>query len=246
MFLAFQTRDDLVGIFGHVLVDVLALLVVLIDMLGLAQCLVNVFLHEQVHAFLTVLHTSGGIDARSNLEDDVAHRDVAAAESTDVDDGFQAHTGILIENLQSVESENAVLINHRYHIGGNAHGAEVQQRNKPGEGNTIVLGKSLHKLEAHTATTELLERIGIVVALGVKNGHCGRHLLVGYMVVADDEVNTQRLGIGNFLDCLDATVKDDHQFHTCPMGIVQPFATDAVALIVAIRDIIVYIGIELL
>ena len=228
------------------LVDVLALLVVFIDMLGLAQSLVDVFLHEQVHAFLTVLHTSGGVDTWSNLEDDVAHGDVAAAESTDVDDGFQTHTGILIENLQAMEGEDTVLIDHRHHVGGNAHGTEVQQRNQPREGNAIVLGKSLHEFEAHPATTKLFERIRVVGALGVEDGHSGRHLLIGHMVVADDEVDTQRLGIGDLLDSLYAAVKNDHQFHACPLGILQSLATDAVALIVAIRDIIVYIGIELL
>lgn len=114
------------------------------------------------------------------------------------------------------------------------------------KGMPLFLAKACIRLEAHTATTKLFERIRVVGALGVEDGHSGRHLLIGHMVVADDEVDTQRLGIGDLLDSLYAAVKNDHQFHACPLGILQSFATDAVALIVAIRDIIVYIGIELL
>ena len=73
MALALQLRDDTVRLLRHLLVDVLALLVVLVDVLCLGERMREVFLHEQVYALASVLHTSRRIDARTYLEHDVAH-----------------------------------------------------------------------------------------------------------------------------------------------------------------------------
>ena len=77
MALVFKFRHDYIGFFRHLLVNILALLVVFVDMLSLAQGCRKIFLHKQVYALFTILHTSGSIDARSNLEHNIAHRQFA-------------------------------------------------------------------------------------------------------------------------------------------------------------------------
>lgn len=125
--LALYPRHNLVGFLGHLLVDVFPLLVVFVDVAGLVHGAVEVLLHEQVHALLAILHTARGIDSRPYLEDDVAHGNLPATEPADVDDGLQAHAGVLVELLESVVGQDTVLVDDGHEVGGNAHGAEVEE-----------------------------------------------------------------------------------------------------------------------
>ena len=215
-------------------------------MAGLVHGAVEVLLHEQVHALLAILHTARGIDSRPYLEDDVAHGNLPAAEPADVDDGLQAHAGVLVELLESVVGQDTVLVDDGHEVSGNAHGAEVEEGDESREGNAIVLGKGLHELEAHATAAEMLEGVGVVLPLGVEDSHGIGQLVIGVVVVADDEVDAKALGIVYHLVGLDATVEDDDELHTRLMGKVYPLLAHAVALVVAVGDIIVDIGIELL
>ena len=114
------------------------------------------------------------------------------------------------------------------------------------ERNAVVLGKGLHELEAHAATAKMLEGVGVILALGVEDGHGRRHHLVGHMMVADNKVYALFLRIGYLLDGLDAAIEDDNKFHTSLLGIVYSFLTHTISLIVAVRDIIFNVGIETL
>ena len=145
-----------------------------------------------------------------------------------------------------MEGKDTVLLRHRHDVGGDAHRTKVEQGNEAREGDAVVLGKGLHQLESHSATTEVLERIGVVLALGIEDGHGIRHHVVGHVMVADNKINTYALGISNLLDGLDATVEDDNQFHTRLFGIFQSFLADAIPLVVTVGDIVVNVGIELL
>ena len=97
MALAFQFRHDLVCLFRHLLVNVLSQLVIFVDMLGCLLCGVEILLHQQVNRLFTVLHSSRRIDARTDFEDDVTHRNLAVAKPTDVDDSFQTGTWVLVQ-----------------------------------------------------------------------------------------------------------------------------------------------------
>ena len=55
--------------------------------------------------------------------------------------------------------------------------------------------------------------IVIIGAFGIKNGHSGRHFFIGYMMVAYNEVDAQRLGVSYFVDSLYSAVKNDNQFY---------------------------------
>ena len=166
--------------------------------------------HQKVYAHLAVLHASGRIDARTNFEDDVAHGEFSAVESADVDDGFQTDARVGVELFQSMESQDAVLVGHRHDVGGDAHGTEVEQRDKSGEWDAIVLGERLHELESHAAAAEVLEWEGVVGTFRVEYGHGWWHHVVGHVMVADDEVDAKAFGILNLLDCLDAAVEYDN------------------------------------
>ena len=112
------------------------------------------------------------------------------------------------------------------------------QRNELREGDAVVLCKRLHELEAHAAAAEVLEGIGGVSTLWIERGHGTGQLIVGHMVVADDEIYSHLLGACYFLDGFDAAVEYDDELYTCLSGMVQSFLADAIAFFVAVGDIV--------
>ena len=89
-----KALHDAVRLVCHLLVQVLALVIVGVDLQGHAVCTVRVALHEQRHGLATVLYAAAGIDARTYLEDDIVHRHLAFTEAANLDNGLQAHTGV--------------------------------------------------------------------------------------------------------------------------------------------------------
>ena len=202
--------------------------------------------HQQIHAFLAILHTSGGIDSRTNLEDDIAHAQLSAVQTADVDDGFQSDARVGVEQFQAMESQDSVLIYYRHDICSNAHCTEVEQWDKSGERNVVVLGKGLHEFESHAASAEVLEWEWIIRALRVEYSHSGWHHVVGNMMVADDEVYAKAFGIFNLLDGLDAAIEDDDEFHTSFMCKVYSLFAYSIAFVISVGDVVIDVGIELL
>ena len=71
-----QVSYNIVGLLGHGLVQVLASLVVLIDLSGFLQGKREIFFSKQVNSFFPVLDASGGIDAGTYFEYNVTDGDV--------------------------------------------------------------------------------------------------------------------------------------------------------------------------
>ena len=90
MSLVFEFFHNLVGLLGHLLVDILALLVISVDKFRLIKSLLEVFLDKKVNSLLAILHSSRGIDARSHLEDDVAHGYLSSCQSACLDDSLKS------------------------------------------------------------------------------------------------------------------------------------------------------------
>ena len=78
-----------------------------------------------------VLYSARRVDARSYLENDVAHGYLAVVQSADVYYRLQSGARVLVENLQSVIGEYAVLVGHRHYVGCYAYRTQVEQRHEP-------------------------------------------------------------------------------------------------------------------
>ena len=179
------------SLFGHLLVEVLSRLIVKVDASCLFECHRKILFHQQVHSFLTVLHTSRRIDARSDFKDDVVHRQFAVRKSAHFDDSLQSDTRIRVQAAQSVVSQDAVFAHNRHNVRSNAHGTEVEQRSQFVKLNAIALRKSLHKLKSDATARKVGVRVMIVASFRVQNCHGAGQRFVGHMVVADDEVDAQ-------------------------------------------------------
>ena len=66
------------------------------------------------------------------------------------------------------------------------------------------------------------------------------------MVVADDKVDAQLLGVGYLLYGLDAAVQYDDELDIGLLGVFYAFAADSVPLFLTVGDVVVDIGVELL
>ena len=145
-----------------------------------------------------------------------------------------------------MEGQYAVLAVDGYQVGCNAQCTEIEQGNQSREGDAVVFGKGLHEFESYTASRQVVIRVGRVRTLGVEDGHCGWHHVVGNMMVADDEVYAQRLRVRYFVDCLDTAIEHDNQFYTVLCRIVYTLDADAVTFFVTVGDIVLHVGVELL
>ena len=244
--LAFQPLHDEVGFLRHLLVYVLPLFVVFVDVFRLVERHAEVLLHKQVHTLPSVLHPARSIDARADLEYDVAHRERPSVESADVDDSLQSHVWVLVELFQSVVCQYPVLSRHGHDVCRNAHRTEVEQRYEPCKRNAVVLGESLHELESHSASAQMLEGVFVVGPLWVEDGGSRRHLVVRHMMVADDEVDADALGVLYFSYRLDSAVENDNQAYSCLPGVFDALAAHPISLVVAVGNVVVDIGVILL
>ena len=161
------------------------------------------------------------------------------------DDGLESLAGRLIEPLQTVVCQDAVLSSHGYQICGDADGNQVEEGFHPCERNGLAHGVCLYQLESHPATGQIIERVAAVGTFGVENGHCGRKLLVRKVVVADDHVHAEGFGIGYLLHGLYAAVQSYDKRVSVLVAPVDAFIGYAVALVVAVGDIVFDIGVEI-
>ena len=92
----------------------------------------------------------------------------------------------------------------------------------------------------------MLEWEWVIRSFGVEYGHSRWHHVVWNVMVADDEVYAKAFGIFYLLDGLDAAIEDDDEFNTCLLRKVYSLLAYSIALVIAVGDIVVDIGIELL
>ena len=81
--------------------------------------------------------------------------------------------------------------------------------------------------------------------LGVEDGGGGGQGLIRQMVVADDDIDALVLGIADFLHGFDAAVEGDDQGVAVLPGPVDALVGDAVALVVAVGDVVFDVGVEI-
>ena len=91
MTLTFEFLHDLVGLFRHLLVYILTLLIVFINMISLCECFLEIALYQQVNSLSTILHTARGIDTRTYLEDNIAHCNLAFSKTAYLNNRLQTY-----------------------------------------------------------------------------------------------------------------------------------------------------------
>ena len=228
--------------FGDILVEVFTSLVVGIDFHRHFLGQLNIVGNQQIHRFGSRMNTTRSIQTRTNLEHDIADGDFFVVQIANMDNRFQTHAGIGIELLESVISQNTVFVGDGHNIGCDAHSHQIEQRNKLRERNLVVLCKSLHQFEAHATTRQIVVRIGGIGTLGIQHSHRIGQFVIGFVMVADDEVYAFLLGISNFLNSFDTAVEHNHQRKMVVGSKVDALIRNAVTFHIAVGQIIVQIS----
>ena len=66
------------------------------------------------------------------------------------------------------------------------------------------------------------------------------------MMIADNKIYAQFLGISNLVKSLYTTIQDYYQLYSALISIVNPFVAHSVAFVITVGNIIVYIRVKLL
>ena len=134
--------------------------------------------------------------------------------------------------------QDAVLPHHGHKVRGDGHDLQVQQRFQGLEVDVVFLGIALDELEAHAAAAQVVEGIVVVLPLGVQHRHGAGKLVLREVVVANDHVDALAAGVLHLLNGLDAAVQGDKEVDAVVRGPVQAFVRDAVALVIAVGNVV--------
>lgn len=89
-------------------------------------------------------------------------------------------------------------------------------------------------------------RISVPFEFGIKDCDSRRQLVIGDVVVADDEVDSESGGIFYFFNSLYSAIQNNNQFDSGSICLVDSLGRNAISLVIAGRDIIFYVGVEIL
>ncbi len=153
--LILETLDDGIGFIRNFLVQLATFFIILVNAFALLLDHRTVFGEQQLNGFAPVHHSSRGIDARTDLKDNIADSNLLAAQTADIDDALESETRIAVDLLQSVVCQDAVLTRDRNNVRGYADRRQLQQFFQLGEGEFIVDGKRLHELEPHATPRQM-------------------------------------------------------------------------------------------
>ena len=148
---AASALNHLQGLLGNLAVYVLALVVVLVDLFAYLHCRAAVCRLEELDGEAPRFHTAGGVDARTDLEDDVINADVAGLEVGQGNHRQQALARVLVELAETEMGQYPVFPHDGHQVGGDADHQKVEQRNQAVERDVVLGGIGLHELEAHSA-----------------------------------------------------------------------------------------------
>ena len=143
-------------------------------------------------------------------------------------------------------SKDAILAHDGDDVCRNTDGAQIKQGNKLRELNAVADGKSLYEFETNATSTEMLVWISVVKAFGIEDSQGWRQLVARHMMVADYEVDAFFLGVSDFFDSLDAAIQHDNKTNSSFLSIVHTFSRDSISVFVPVRNIVVYVAVELL
>ena len=226
------------GFVGRLGIIITAVLVIGIDLLGEPQSSLCVMTDEQPHRLRAALDSSGGIDTRTYLIDQVADGNRLALNTRYLHDRADALGRHRVQRTQAVESQNTVLARHGHYIRSDGHRQERQEPIDLLHVHAATHGVRLCEFESYAAAAQFLKRIETVGALHIQNRNGIRDRVAWSMMVTDDKIHTDGASIRHLLHRLDAAIQGNDERAALFLGSINTFGRDAVALGVAVGDII--------
>ena len=189
---------------------------------------------QQLRSQLRLLHASGGIDARRQHEADLRGGDGLSGQTRLAQQRVQPDEVAAVNALEAAAHDRAVFPLHAHHV---RHRADRGERAVARKDGLLALVEGEHQLERHAHAGKVLERVGAVRP--VRIDHCrgvGQGLLA-LVMIRNDQIDAQRIGVGGFLHTGDAAVHGDDQRHAGFRERADRLAAQAVALLGAAGDV---------
>ena len=233
----------------HALLDALAILVEVVQLLGVFLRQLRVFAEQQLDADGHVVQPAGGIEARAEDETEVAGGHLARLapghfqqrlEPRSCSTGTDAH--------QPLVHEDTVVGVQRDHVGDAAEGDQIQQLGQIGLGQALtgepaVLAQATaqgqHHIEDHPDPGDAFAGEGAGRLVRIDDGVGGGQLGAWQVVVGDDHLQPGRLGRGDAVQAGDAVVYGEQHLGFTLQGHGDDLGRQTVAVFEAIGHQIV-------
>jgi hypothetical protein len=152
----------------------------------------------------------GGVDAGGEHEADLDGGDGLAQQPRFLEQGMDAHKIRVGQGFQPAADDGAVFAVHEHHVG---HGADGGQGAVAGEEGIlpILAAQGHHQLQRHAHAGQVLEGIGAVGPMGVHHRGGGGQVALALVVVGDDHVQPDGVGVVHLVVAGDAAVHRHHR-----------------------------------
>ena len=194
---------------------------------GDAGGLFLIFTEQQFEGHSGGVHAARRVDAGSKAVADGLRRHRLARVAARLQKRLQAGAHGILQNGKTLPHQRAVFPGQRHHIRDGAQRRQIaihiQQLRRVG---ALQRGG---QLEGHSRTAQILEGAFIIGTLGVHHRHRLGQRVGGKMVVGDDQIDAQLLGISGLLHGGDAVVHRHHQRIAFGGQLLQHFPIDAIA-----------------
>ena len=181
-------------------------------------------------------HPSGGVDARGEHECDLVAVDRLADESAAVEQRAQPDCmRPSAQGRQAESRDDPILADERHDVGERADGRHLDEAGEP----TVLplpTAQCLDELQGDTDAGEVLVGVGAVVTLGVDDRRRHRQLVVGLVVIGDDEVHAKFTRAAGRVGAADAAVHRDDQPDALAVETFDGCRLQAVAVAEPFRD----------
>ena len=208
---------------------------------GQTLCLAGIGAQQQVRRHIRRAHTAGGVDAGGQDKADLHGGHGLVGQARLPQQGVQTDEIRPADRCQPPGDDGPVLVGHLHHVG---HGADGGQGAVPGQQGLLpaLAPQGQHQLQRHAAPGQVLEGIAAVKPVGVHHRAGGRQLLLALMVVGDDHVHAQGVGIGHLLHAGDAAVHRYQQPDALVMQGQNGVLSQAVPILDAAGDIVHHVA----
>ena len=222
------------GFVGRLGIIITAVLVIGIDLLGEPQSSLCVMTDEQPHRLRAALDTSGGIDTRTDLIDQVADGDGLTLYTRYLHDCADALGRHRVQRTQAVERQNTVLARHGHYIRSDRHRQERQEPIDLLHVHAATHRVRLRQLETHAAAAQFLKRIEAVGAFHIQYRYGIRDGVARSMMVTDDKIHTDGASIRHLLHRLDAAIQGNDERAALFLGSINTFVDAGLQLFTAL------------
>ena len=223
------------GVVPDLGLDVLPLTVELAELGGERRGLGGICCHQKIRSLGGLAKTTRRVEAGRQTEADAGGGDPGGIHAGFLQHGGKAGPGRAGEHLQPTADQIAVFAHQRHHIRHGAHGHQIRIAAEHGLSIPLAGADQLH---GHAHARQI--RVGIAVPglLAVDHGDGVRQRVgLALVVIGDDHVHADGLGVLGLLQGGDAAVHGDEQTDPFCPETVQRGTVEAVAFLVAVGNI---------